>query len=173
MSFSIKATIRGLLAPKHRISCLRTTWTSLLKELDRRGERAHEAGAFLLGTRVNARAEVKGVLFYDDLDPAAYDTGVCVLDGEAFGRLWTLCRKRALSVVGDVHTHPGCARQSSTDRTNPMIARSGHIAIIIPNYAIPARQAESIGVYVYEGSHKWTEYRGKQAQSILYIGRWS
>lgn len=173
MSFSIKRTIRELLAPKHRISCPQILWTSLLKELYRRGEREHEAGAFLLGTRINGRAEVKDILFYDDLDAAAYDTGVCVLDGEAFGRLWAICRERALCVVGDIHTHPGCARQSFTDRTNPMIARSGHIAIIIPDYAIPAPQAKSIGIYTYKGSHQWAEYQGKEAQSILYLGRWS
>jgi proteasome lid subunit RPN8/RPN11 len=173
MSFSIKTTIRGLLAPKHRISCPQHLWVSLLQELDRRGERSHEAGAFLLGTITNGRAQVREVVFYDDLDSAAYDTGVCVLDGEVFGSLWALCRERALSVVADVHTHPGRAGQSPTDRTNPMIARSGHIAIIIPYYAVPARQTEPIGVYLYEGSHEWTEYQGKRAHHILYVGRWS
>jgi proteasome lid subunit RPN8/RPN11 len=166
-------TVRGLLAPDHRISCPRSIWGSLLQELDRRGARSHEAGAFLLGEYAKRCAEVKDVVFYDDLDPMAYDTGVCVLDGEAFGRLWCLCRERAVSVVGDIHTHPGSARQSHSDRTNPMIARAGHFAVIVPNYAIPPLREELIGVYEYRGSHDWTEYRDKQAKSILYTGYWS
>lgn len=32
-----------------------------------------------------------------------------------------------MMVVADVHTHPGRAFQSESDRTNPMVARAGHI----------------------------------------------
>jgi hypothetical protein len=43
MSFSIKATIRALLAPEHRITCNARRWRQIIRELERRGRRRHEA----------------------------------------------------------------------------------------------------------------------------------
>jgi hypothetical protein len=173
MIFSLRTTIRAFAAPEHRISCPRNLWHAVLRQLDRRGERRHEAGVFLLGVETGGRLEVTDVVFYDDLDPAAYDTGVCVLDGNAFAKLWTLCRARGLTVVADAHTHHGAAIQSRSDRTNPMVARAGHVAIIVPNMARPPVEHAALGVYEYRGEHEWTNRSGKSAKRFFYVGLWS
>lgn len=173
MSFSIRMIIRVLLAPDHRISCRRTFWRNVLNELERRGEGRHESGVFLLGQNNRGRLEVKDAIFYDELDPEAYSTGVCVLHGEAFAKLWAICRNRGLTVVADAHTHPGYACQSSQDRANPMIARSGHVAIIVPRYAkAPVLQSE-LGIYEYRGEHMWIHQKGKLGTRFFYTGVWS
>jgi hypothetical protein len=125
MTLSIRTIIRGLLVPDHRISCRRKFWMQILKELDRRGEGRHEAGVFLLGKEKGGRLEVKDTVYYEELDPHAYSTGVCVLHGDSFAKLWAICRERRLTVVADAHTHRLAALQSEDDRTNPMVARSG------------------------------------------------
>ncbi len=173
MTFSIRTTIRALAAPEHRISCPRRLWRCIVEELDCRGEGDHEAGVFLLGVDNRRRLEVKEAVFYDDLDPNAYDTGVCVLHGDAFAKLWTPCRERGLTVVADAHTHGGAAIQSCSDRTNPMIARTGHVAIIVPNMARPPVEHASLGVYEYRGEHAWTNHGGKNATRFFYVGLWS
>jgi hypothetical protein len=173
MIFSLRTTIRAFAAPEHRISCPRNLWNAVLRQLDRRGERCHEAGGFLLGVETRGRLEVKDVVFYDDLDPAAYDTGVCVLDGDAFAKLWTLCRARGLTVVADAHTHGGAAIQSRADQTNPMVARVGHVAIIVPNMARPPVKHAALGIYEYRGKHEWTNRSGKSAKRFFYVGLWS
>ena len=173
MSFSIKATIRAFAAPRHRLSCERRIWRSLLAELERRGGRRHESRVFLLGIERGERREVRAVVFYDDLDPHAYDTGVCVLHGESFAKLWEICRNRGLTVVADAHTHPGSAFQSSSDKTNPMIARAGHIAIIIPEFARSPIRAGQLGVYEYCGQHDWIDRSPKKAPGYFYSGLWS
>lgn len=173
MNFSIKATIRALVAPKHRISCSGCLWKRILAELDRRGERRHESGVFLLGVQRDGRLSVTDCVFYDELDPTAYDSGICVLSGSAFAKLWAYCRERALTVVADVHTHPGIARQSDTDRQNPMVARAGHIAMIVPRYAVPAVEFAKLGIYEYRGSHEWVHRAGKEQTRFFYVGLWS
>lgn len=173
MRFSPKAAMRALVAPDHRISCGRRRWRSILLELDRRGERRHEAGAFLLGREVGGRREVVDAVYYDELDPHAYDTGVCVLHAEAFGRLWGLCRERGLSVVADVHTHGGEAGQSDSDRTNPMVACAGHVAIIVPYCAVGDIPLRHVSVHEYLGDHRWTDRSPATRSSFLYIGFWS
>jgi hypothetical protein len=173
MIFSLKTTIRAFAAPEHRISCPRRLWNAILRELDRRGERRHEAGVFLLGVEKVRRLEVRDVAFYDDLDPDAYKTGVCVLHGDAFAKLWAVCRERGLTVVADVHTHGAAAVQSHSDRTHPMVARAGHIAIIVPNMARRPIQHAALGIYEYCGQHEWTNRSGKNAKTYFYVGLWS
>lgn len=172
MSFSIKAIIRALWVPKHELRCNRQRWRQLIHELERRGGRRHEAGAFLLGEVRHGAKEVTDIIFYDDLDPNAYSTGVCVLHAEAFAKLWAECRRRKLSVVADVHVHGGSAHQSESDRTNPMVARAGHIAIIVPDFAAWPIPPDGLHIYEYRGSHSWTD-RTREAPTYFYRGYWS
>jgi proteasome lid subunit RPN8/RPN11 len=173
MNFSIRTILRALVAPKHKLRCSRALWLSTLRELDRRGARRHEAGAFLLGREIDGRRVVVDTVYYDELDPHAYDSGVCILEGESFAKLWALCREHKLTVVADVHTHGGLAIQSEADQTNPMIARAGHVAIIVPDFASGPGRMGKLGVYEYCGNHHWIDYSGKQARRYLYVGRWS
>jgi hypothetical protein len=174
MTFSIRATIRALAAPEHRLSCPTTIWRNGLRELGRRGEGRHESGAFLLGRKRGARGSVEKFVFYDDLDPHCLDTGIVVFDGAGFGPLWAICRATGLRVLADAHTHGGGspARQSPVDRENPMVALAGHVAFIVPGFAQrPVRPAE-MGVYEYLGEHRWREHCGAKAGRFFYVGMW-
>jgi len=173
MSFFTKATIRAFVAPEHRLSCPRRMWQHVVLELERRGERQHESGVFLLGIEHGERREVREAIFYDDLDPEAYATGVCVLHGDAFAKLWAICRAKSLTVVADAHTHPGPAFQSSSDKANPMVARSGHIAIIIPDFARWPIRTGALCIYEYCGQHEWIDRNHTKAPSYFYTGFWS
>lgn len=172
MSFSIKAIIRAWCVPEHRVSCPPAFWKRTVQELEPRGRHKHEAGAFLLATERGGRFEVRDVVFYDDLDPQAYATGVCILHGDAFAKLWTLCREKKLTVAADVHSHPGAATQSPTDKANPMVARAGHVAIIVPEYASWPIPPGRLGIYEYRGQHEWTDHSAGQRR-FFYTGIWS
>lgn len=172
MNFSIRTTIRGLVAPKHRLSCSSKLWKEGLAELCRRGDGIRESGAFLLGSRQGERRAITCFLYYNDLDPGCLDTGIVVFDGAGYGPLWQLCREAGLVVVADIHTHPGTARQSPTDRQNPMVAVSGHIALIIPEFARRTIRLRDLGIYEYLGEHQWQDHSGVGSETFFYIGRW-
>src|SRR4051794_6265164 len=125
MNYSIRATIAGVVAPRHRLSFSSAVWASLSAELTRRSAGNHESGAFLLGARHRGRSRVMSALYYDDLDPRAYETGIVSIDGAYYGDLWRLCREKGLHVVADIHCHPGLAEQSPTDAHNPMVMQAG------------------------------------------------
>ena len=144
-----------------------------MDELYRRSERRHEAGVFLLGRVRGKRREVIDAVYYDELDPRAYATGVCVLHAAAFAKLWAICRERGLTVVGDIHTHGPDVGQSESDRTNPMVAVSGHIAIIVPNLAAPPVSPGAIGIYEDQGNHRWLDCSPRRRGGYLYVGPWS
>ena len=147
----------------------RALWTQLTFELHRRTEGCHESGAFLMGRKVETEREATAVIYYDQLDPRAYDTGVCILHADAFGRLWDQCAVLGLSVVADVHVHALRARQSRADKENPMIARPGHLALIFPLMAHPPVRRWSVGVYEYLGDHQWRSHGGRHVSSLLKI----
>lgn len=172
MTFSLKATIRAWLAPRHRLTCPSRYWCEIVGELYRRGENRHEAGVFLLGVERDGRREVQAAIYYDELDPRAYESGVCVLHGDVFAKLWAICRERKLTVVADVHTHGGRGTQSEADRTNPMVARPGHIAIIVPDFARWPIRRHRLGIYEYGGRHEWSD-RSARWLGFLYTGLWS
>ena len=64
----------------------------------RRGRNRHESGAFLLGHEHGGPRVALDVVFYDDLDPQAYASGVCILKADAFSKLWALCRVRGTAL---------------------------------------------------------------------------
>ena len=130
-------------------------WNHLIHGLRIRGENMRESGAFLLGSLENYN--VTKCIFYDELDPEAFDTGIIVFNGEAYMPLWDQCIKNNMRVIGDVHTHPRAGvGQSKLDNDHPMIVQKGHLALIIPYFASnEVQKLRGIGIHEYMGDLKW------------------
>lgn len=164
---------KGLLGRRSIVRFRRETWVELISELARRGGGVRESGAFLLADALSDGRTVTAIVYFDDLDPASLTGGVA-LYGPAFGRLWSICAERSLRVVGDVHTHPGpYTQQSCIDRRNPMVARVGHVAIIVPSLARGEIEPADVGVHLYGGDAGWNSSFGRAATDLVYVGRWA
>jgi proteasome lid subunit RPN8/RPN11 len=138
------------------LRCSEDLWRRLILSLRERGLNGkRESGAFLLGHRSEAQSRILEFALYDDLDPGSLDRGIVHFDGRYYGTLWELCRRSGHIVVADVHTHPFGTRQSESDREYPMIAASGHIALIIPRFARRIPSLRQIGMYRYLGGRRW------------------
>jgi hypothetical protein len=171
MNFSIAAITCRLLAPRHELSCSWWLWRRLLAKLRERGRGVRESGAFLLGGKDAAGCRrIVDFALYDDVDPHALDPGIVHLDGRHFGKLWDLCRARSLTVVADVHTHPGGSGQSDSDRAHPIIARAGHLALIVPNFAAPPVTRHALGIYRYGGGGRWETISQDRHRQFFHIG---
>lgn len=172
MSFSIAATTRRLLAPRHELSCSWWLWRRLVAGLRLRGRGIRESGAFLLGTSEPGQPRhMSDFVLYDDLDPDCLASGIVRFDGRHYGKLWRACEARALNVVADVHTHPAGSWQSGSDRDHPMIAREGHVALIVPNFAAETSRS-GIGIYRYGGNRSWTSISSDALSTFFFVGPW-
>jgi hypothetical protein len=171
VSFSIRTTIRAFVRPRHRLACSKDLWRRCRDELVRRSDGRHESGAFFLGEKLGSRRLVRKTIYYDDLDPKAYASGVCILTGKSFGELWRICREERLTVVADIHTHVGEAFQSEADRTNPMVGVPGHIALIAPDLGRSVDPG-NLCVYEYLGRYRWIDH-SNWSSSIFYVGFWA
>jgi proteasome lid subunit RPN8/RPN11 len=129
-----------------------------------------ESGAFLLGRRSDDATRIVTFVLYDHLDPKCLDTGIVRFDGRYFGGLWDLCKRRDLAVVADVHTHPGLAEQSDSDRAHPMISTAGHLALILPDFAAGPIRRSTIGIYRYQGGKRWHTVPTEQHRAFFHVG---
>lgn len=161
MSFYIAVTTRP------RLEFAAQMWRSLVSELAERGRGSRESGAFLLGRIGNGARSVVEFVAYEDLDPAAQNFEHVELSAGAFSKLWEICAVRELSVVADVHTHPWLPYQSISDRANPMIATAGHLALILPNFALGEIELTDISVNEYLGNHRWRNYIEQEAARCI------
>jgi hypothetical protein len=73
-------------------------------------------------------------------------------------------------VVADVHVHPDGSGQSDSDRAHPMISRAGHIALILPRFAVAPQPRREIGIYRYEGAKRWTPVSPADRRAFLHLG---
>lgn len=170
MNFFTAETMRRLFAPQHELSCSWLMWRRLIGRLRERGrDRSRESGAFLLGRRSDGRARIVDFILYDDLDPHCLDTGIVRFDGRHFGALWSICKERGLTVVADVHVHPGGAGQSDSDQAHPMISRAGHVAMILPRFAAGRQPRRGIGIYRYLGGKRWSPVPMHQKRQFFHI----
>jgi proteasome lid subunit RPN8/RPN11 len=145
----------------------RRAWAQLVRELAARGRGERESGAFLLARTRRRSRHVAATVFFDDLDGQALN-GTISIRGAAFGRLWELCAARGMRVVGDVHTHPsGWVAQSDVDAANPMVAKRGHVAVILPHFARRGPLPADAGVHVYQGDRRWTSAFGSEAAALV------
>ena len=146
-------------------------WQEVVEELGRRSlNGSREAGVFLLGPKGKGACRVVRAAYFDDLDPECL-VGNIHIRAPGFSKLWDLCDSERLRVIADIHTHPGdSVAQSSTDRANPMIAREGHLALILPHYGTQPVQAREVGIHEYRGDRGWASWFGSRAERVLRIG---
>ena len=171
MNFSMIDAMHRMFAPKHELSCSWGLWRRLLQGLRKRGcNQSRESGAFLLGRQHGVHARIVDFVLYDDLDRHCLSSGIIRFSGGNFSKLWAICRNRNLTVVADIHVHPGGAQQSQSDRDHPMIAHEGHCSLILPNFAAGRISRHEIGIYRYLGGKRWRTIPPSQRKSFLHIG---
>ena len=172
VSRSLRDWWRRLCPGRPHIEIDLALWQEMMQELGRRSlGGSRETGVFLLSPAEERARRVVRAAYFDDLDPECL-VGNIHIRASGFSRLWDLCDAERLRVISDIHTHP-CAlvAQSPTDRANPIIAREGHLALIVPHYGTRPVQAREVGVHEYRGDRGWASWFGSKAERVLRIGR--
>jgi hypothetical protein len=171
MDFSLPTLLRAALGRPPKLVCASRTWDRGVDELARRAGGRRESGAFLLGTTKGGTRTIRQFLYYDDVDPTCFARGIVEFDGARFGMVWDECRRLGMSVVADVHVHPKDHAQSPSDQHNPMIPEAGHLALIIPDFAMRRRRPGGIGVHEYLGARRWHDHSAFGSR-VFYVGWW-
>jgi hypothetical protein len=126
-------------------------WQTTLAHLRQQGAGVRESGGFLLGKVQRDRRIATHFLPYEQLQHDALQADFV----------------HDLDVAADVHTHRYGAGQSRSDSENPMLAIAGHLALIVPHFAQGPVHLEEVGLYLYQGAHRWQRFRGPPVTTLI------
>lgn len=146
----------GMTMSRPLLEMSRAVYDALISDLAKSGRGVKEAGAFLLGHAGQQGRRVSSYLMYDVVAPESSRKHAYVaFTSEEMARAWEHCYAAGLQVVADVHTHPMGPGQSLSDRAHPIVSVTGHVALIVPHFAMRSPQPFDLGVHVFEGSGRW------------------
>lgn len=98
------------------------------------------------------------------------ESGLCVLIGpEELHRINVWLYETGLTVVAQVHSHPGSAYHSDTDSALPIATTVGSLSIVVPNFSSRPFSVTRCAVYRLLPDIGWTLLSRKQAESLIRI----
>ena len=148
----------------------RGVYSALITDLAISGRGIKEAGAFLLGRTDGQVRLASSYVMYDVIAPESSRKHAYVaFTAEEMARAWDHCYATGLQVVADVHTHPLGPVQSVTDRANPIVSVAGHVALIVPYFAMRNPQPADLGVHVFEGAGRWRSMFHQTAHDSIHL----
>lgn len=149
----------------------RELYGALIGDLAKSGRGVKEAGAFLLGNHDDAGRRVTSYLMYDVVaQQSSLEHDYVAFTAEEMARAWDHCYRTGLQVVADVHTHPLGPAQSPTDRAHPIVSVTGHVALIVPHFALRDPRPADLGVHVFLGAGQWRSMFMQQARDAILLG---
>lgn len=148
----------------------RGLYATLIADLARSGAGVAESGAFLLGTMENNERRVAGYLPYEAVSAQGRRRNAYVeFTAQEMARAWDYCYRYKVEVVADVHTHPLGPAQSLSDRAHPIVSLAGHVALIVPYFALRNPRPADLGVHQFLGNGRWQSLFGADAARALQL----
>ena len=145
-------------------------YEQLIQDLAASGRGVRESGAFLLGTIDGRIRKVTSYIMYETIAPvSSREHDYVALTGQEMAAAWDHCYRVGLEVVADVHTHPLGPAQSLSDRAHPMVSVAGHVALIVPQFAMRDPTPADLGVHIFHGDSRWTSMFGEQACAAIVL----
>ena len=129
------------------------------------GSQGNESHALLVGTKSQEIFSISDVWFPEQtVSPVSYE----VPEEEEF-RINVELNKQKLTVIAQIHTHPGDAFHSSTDDDWPSIALPGSLSIVIPDFGfIDITNLDDWEVFQYDGKC-WRHMSKKEVNELFQI----
>ena len=98
------------------------------------------------------------------------EDGVCVITGaEELHRLNVWLYRKGLSLIAQIHSHPGRAYHSDTDDRYAVAATVGCFSLVIPDFARGPFQIERLASYRLDVSGAWRGIGASQAARMIAI----
>ncbi|MCU0421654.1 MAG: Mov34/MPN/PAD-1 family protein [Bacteroidia bacterium] len=88
---------------------------------------------------------------------------------EELHRINVLLYEKQLSLVSQIHTHPGRAYHSETDDAYPILATVGGLSIVVPDFAYGKFELSAWAVYRLKKDTGWTRLSTKEVSKLITI----
>lgn len=146
----------------------RALWQATWAGLRERGGGVREAACVWLGTRSGTVEHAFDVVYLDDLPGTTARRVQHRTSREGVDMLLACARDRKMSLVADIHTHPGRRVDlSEIDQAHPIEFRVGLLALVLPHFATTEPDITTIGLHEYAGDGRWHTMRGTEVVARL------
>lgn len=97
--------------------------------------------------------------------------GVCVIVGpEELHRINVWLYREKLTLIAQIHSHPGRAYHSSTDDAYAVATTVGCLSLVVPDFATRPFEMRSTATYRLDAAARWREIRPNDAARLIHIG---
>jgi hypothetical protein len=96
--------------------------------------------------------------------------GLCItVDADELHRINVLLYKNNISVIAQIHSHPGEAYHSSLDDTFPIAATVGSFSLVIPYFARETFNIKNCAIYRLNHQSLWKSINSDDVDRIIQI----
>lgn len=99
-----------------------------------------------------------------------FEEGVCVrVDGAELHRINLHLYEHGLSLIAQIHSHPGEAYHSETDDTFPIATTLGSLSLVVPDFAVRPFALADCAAYRLAGPGTWEELSLENLRSLVHL----
>ncbi len=128
-----------------------------------------EGVALWAGIHMDTVFEIKATLIPKQISSRTEDGLLYSVDGEELHRINVWLYRNKMTLVSQIHSHPGEAYHSETDDKYPIISVIGGISIVIPDFAVKPFKLKDWAVYRLAGKEQWEELNFREVESLITI----
>jgi hypothetical protein len=134
------------------------------------GRDGHEGLGLWVGRQVGPRFHVTATVVPKQTHKRTAD-GLCViLPGDALHELNVRLYKEQLSLIAQIHSHPGRAYHSDTDDAYAIATTVGCFSIVVPYFARDDFDISRVATYRLDEKARWMGVSPMQARRLIRIG---
>ena len=151
------------------VSVPRAAVTTLHDHLRAVGSKGHEGLGLWVGVREHAHFDVRGTFIPAQRHIRTAD-GVCVVtEADELHRFNVWLFKNKLTLLAQIHSHPGRAYHSRTDDENAVATVVGSLSLVVPDFASAPFDLARTAAYRLDGAGRWVEVRRPDLMRLITI----
>jgi len=133
------------------------------------GDRGYEGIALWAGTRDGPVFHIREAVIPKQRGHRS-DAGLSVMiAGEELHRINVALFENALSLIAQIHSHPGRAYHSEMDDTYPIVAKAGTLSLVVPDFAVAPFSLKACAVYRLSARGQWNALSPKATSELIEI----
>ena len=143
--------------------------TTIQAHLRERGRKGVEGVALWAGRREGRHYQVLEAVIPEQ---TAYQTGSGLLyrvEGDELHRINLWLREHGLTLIAQVHSHPGAAYHSTTDDEYPIVTKTGSLSIVVPNFAARSFNLNDCAVFRLLPPRGWVQLSATGVHALIRI----
>lgn len=154
--------VRRIVVPRHVIDAVHGHLRST-------GAAHYEGVGFWAGKRQGSDFYVEAALVPAQTTGQMENGLAVVVSGDALFQMNVWLHKNRMTLVAQIHSHPGDAYHSDTDDDYAIMTRLGGLSIVVPNFARQDFSLETAVVHRLEPGGSWKVLSAAEAHTLVHI----